>query len=100
MQWRALNYQWVLAFFGLNLEYKNIVLEEVHTLCYHGNGGFTHNEVYNMPIRYRHYHLKKIADFIENQNNTTTNNTSIIENKENNKKIYKPDFITNIKAPK
>jgi hypothetical protein len=69
-------------------------------LCYYGQGGFTHNEVYSMPIRYRHYHLKKIAESIEKQaeaingpDNKTTNNKPLGP-------PLKPDFSTKIKAPK
>jgi len=29
-------------------------------LCYYGKGGFTHNEVYNMPRYLREFYLKQI----------------------------------------
>ncbi len=90
----------MLAFFGLNLEYKNIVLEEVHSLCYHGNGGFTHSEVYNMPIRYRHYHLKKIAEFIEKQSEAMRGDKEITEDTKLPNKVQPPDFVSKVKAPK
>lgn len=61
-------YQLELTFFGLTPEYKKIVLDEIFLLCYHGNGGWTHEEVYNMPIRYRHFYLHKINETIEKQN--------------------------------
>jgi hypothetical protein len=74
-------------------------MDEVHSLCYYGNGGFTHNDVYEMPIRYRHYHLKKMLEFLEKQNkNISSDDSSQIPLTPD--KIQVPDFITNIKAPK
>jgi len=35
---------------------------------YHGGGGFIHSEVYNMPIWLRRFHIQKINEYIENQN--------------------------------
>tara|TARA_R110001606_G_scaffold366541_1_gene521775 strand:+ start:384 stop:587 length:204 start_codon:yes stop_codon:yes gene_type:complete len=35
---------------------------------YHGGGGFIHSEIYNMPIWLRRFHISKINDFIEKQN--------------------------------
>jgi hypothetical protein len=96
-----LTYQLVLTFFGLTPTYKNSLLEEIHTLCYFGNGGFTHDDVYNMPIRYRHYHLKKISEYIEMQNNAKNSSTNTLENSSKpREKIPIPDFATKVRAPK
>ena len=35
---------------------------------YHGNGGFDWHTVYNMPIWLRKFTYKKIASFVEKQN--------------------------------
>jgi hypothetical protein len=40
-------------------------MAEIHDLVYHGQGGFTYTEVYNMPIRYRQYHIKKINEYMK-----------------------------------
>jgi len=32
-------------------------------LIYHGNGGFTFSDVYNMPIWVRKFYIKKIVEF-------------------------------------
>ena len=97
-----MTYQLVLTFFGLTPTYKNILLEEIHTLCYFGNGGFTHDDVYNMPIRYRHYHLKKINEYMEMQEEARTNSSSPAKTgkKDKREQIPIPDFATKIKAPK
>lgn len=44
------------------------VYQEVHELTYHGGGGFTYSEVYNMPIYLRRFSLKKINDYIKAKN--------------------------------
>ena len=41
------------------------VYQEVHELTYHGGGGFTYSEVYNMPIYLRRFSLKKINDYLK-----------------------------------
>ena len=40
----------------------------MHDLVYHGGGGFIHSEVYNMPTWLRRFHIGKINEFIEKQN--------------------------------
>tara|TARA_R110000851_G_scaffold150559_3_gene291379 strand:- start:475 stop:678 length:204 start_codon:yes stop_codon:yes gene_type:complete len=35
---------------------------------YHGGGGFIHSEVYNMPTWLRRFHINKINEHIENEN--------------------------------
>lgn len=89
------------TFFGLTPAYKNVILDEIHTLCYFGQGGFTHDEVYNMPIRYRHYHLKKISEYIEKQNEAMNKRNGVMEaSTKPTEKVQLPDFVTKVKAPK
>tara|TARA_R110000796_G_scaffold172251_3_gene289255 strand:- start:2858 stop:3058 length:201 start_codon:yes stop_codon:yes gene_type:complete len=35
---------------------------------YHGGGGFIHSEIYNMPIWMRLFHIQKINEYNEKQN--------------------------------
>tara|TARA_Y100000592_G_scaffold87476_1_gene142090 strand:+ start:9299 stop:9502 length:204 start_codon:yes stop_codon:yes gene_type:complete len=35
---------------------------------YHGGGGFIHSEVYNMPVWLRRFHIGKINEHNEKQN--------------------------------
>ena len=56
---------YTLHFFGLTSHYKMQVYQEVHELTYHGGGGFTYSEVYNMPIYLRRFSLKKINDYLK-----------------------------------
>ncbi len=34
----------------------------IFSLVFHGNGGFTHSDVYNMPVRLRRFYLKILID--------------------------------------
>ena len=58
----------VLTFFGLTPNYRNQVFTQIHDLVYHGGGGFLHYEVYNMPIWMRRFHIQKINEYHEKQN--------------------------------
>lgn len=94
-------FQLIQTFFGLTPSYKAILLDEIHTLCYFGNGGFTHSDVYDMPIRYRHYHLKKISEYVEKQNaaiNKNNGQSEMVSSPPS--KVPIPDFATKVRAPK
>ena len=54
---------WTLAFFGPNPKNRQIVHSEIFDLIYHGNGGFTFSDVYNMPLWARRYYIGKIIEF-------------------------------------
>lgn len=41
------------------------VYNEVHDLVYHGGGGFTYSEVYNMPIYLRRYSIKRVNEHLK-----------------------------------
>jgi len=58
---------WVLISFGLPLEYKISLHEEIFNLCYYSNGGFTHSEIYSMPVYLRRFYIKKLVDTKKNE---------------------------------
>ena len=55
-------------FFGLGLNYKTGMHEEIFSLCYYGQGGFTWDEVYGLPIHLRRFYIKKVQEEIEKKN--------------------------------
>ena len=55
-------------FFGLGLEYKLGLHKEIFSLCYHGQGGFTWEDVYNLPIYLRRFYILEINKVIEERN--------------------------------
>jgi hypothetical protein len=50
-------------FFGLSLNYRQYLHAHIFDLIYHGNGGFTWNDVYNMPVWARKFYINKIIEF-------------------------------------
>ena len=36
-------------------------------MCYHSQGGFTHDEVYGMPVYLRHFYFKELQAFKEEE---------------------------------
>jgi hypothetical protein len=40
---------------------------EIHQLCYHGGGGFTLGDVYDLPVYLRRFHLRKLIETKEHQ---------------------------------
>lgn len=87
------------TFFGLQIEDRPIIFGEIHDLCYFGNGGFTPDIVYNMPVWLRKFHINKIIEYNKpkesNDLNEATNNKILSPN------ITKSDYNTiTSKAPK
>ena len=71
---------WVPLFPGA--EYRAIFMTECFELTYHGGGGFSWSEVWDMPIQHRKYNIKKINEYLkkledmrDKQNNQITENT-------------------------
>jgi hypothetical protein len=46
-------------------QYRSVFMQEVFELTYHGGGGFSYSEVWNMPVSHRKYNLKKINEYLE-----------------------------------
>ena len=63
-KWECL---WAHPFFGLSSSDRQIIHSQIFDLIYHGNGGFTFSDVYNMPIWARKYYIKQIVDFKKEQ---------------------------------
>ena len=41
------------------------VYNEVHDLVYHGGGGYSYSEVYNMPIYIMRYSITRINNYLK-----------------------------------
>jgi len=52
------------GFYGLTLtpEDKVRIHQEIFHLIYNSNGGFTHDEVYSMPVYLRYFYLRMLID--------------------------------------
>ena len=53
----------VPGFFGLTPIDRQRIHQECFDLIYHGQGGFTWDNVYNMPIWARRFYTSKIVEF-------------------------------------
>ena len=63
-------YLLVHPFYGLTLtpEDKVRVHQEIFHLIYNSNGGFTHDEIYTMPIFLRYFYFKMLIEQREKEN--------------------------------
>ena len=62
-----------LPFYGLTLtpEDKFRIHQEIFHLVYNVNGGFTHDEVYSMPVFLRYFNIKMLIEQKEKENKQT-----------------------------
>ena len=59
---------WALTFFGLTQEYRLQMHKVIFSMIYHGKGGFTFQDLYNMPVFLRGFYLKEMNDAVEKHN--------------------------------
>ena len=68
-------YQLGLSFFGLTYKDAPIVRQnlftQIHEICFHGQGGYDWNTVYNMPRWLRLFTFDKINEFYKEKNKPT-----------------------------
>tara|TARA_R110002126_G_scaffold22714_8_gene80607 strand:- start:915 stop:1226 length:312 start_codon:yes stop_codon:yes gene_type:complete len=61
-----------LAFFGLTFdiiaEARAAVFKQIHEICFHGQGGYQWETVYNMPIWLRKFTFHQIQQYHNDQN--------------------------------
>lgn len=73
-------------------------MTEIFELTYHGGGGFTYSEVWNMDVPKRRFNLKKINEHLEKIEELRNKEQNKITEKSDPKKFEVPDFVK--KAPK
>jgi hypothetical protein len=68
-----------LAFFGVTPENapeaRVAIFTQIHEICFHGQGGYDWNTVYNMPIWLRRFTFSKIKDHNTKENEQINNST-------------------------
>lgn len=57
----------IQTFFGLTAKDKPIIYRQIFELCYYGQGGFTFNEVMEMPIWLRRFYIQEINKEIKRE---------------------------------
>jgi hypothetical protein len=102
MEGRTSTSQLVLAFFGLTSntasQYRMNVFTQIHEIIFHGNGGYDHNTIYDMPIWLRNFTFNKIKEWHDKSkpkdvDDSWTNSEAKAEASKN-KKINPPTYVT------
>lgn len=73
-------------------------MSECFELTYHGGGGFSYSEVWNMPVFHRRYNLKKINEYLEKVRQAQEEQNNVITEKTDIKKTIIPKFVTDTKG--
>jgi len=68
-------------FFGLTPEDRSNVFTQIHEIVFHGKGGYSWADVYNMPIWLRRFTFLKIKEFYEKQQEEQENYEKKLKNK-------------------
>lgn len=58
-----------LTFFGLTPNYRLAVFSQIHEIVYYGNGGYTWETVYSMPLWLRKFTYNKILEIHQSKKN-------------------------------
>jgi hypothetical protein len=64
---------------------------------YHGKGGFTYYEVYDMPVTTRRYHIQKIVEYLKKKQEAEEKASKGNTQPAKSSKVNVPDFISNVK---
>jgi len=67
-------------------------MTEVFELTYHGGGGFTYSEVWNMDVSKRRFNLRKINEYLEKVEEIRNESRQKVTEKTDPKKIKFPEF--------
>ena len=73
-----------MGFFGLTPKDKPRLHDQIFQILYYSQGGFTHDDVYSMPIYLRNFYYKKLIDTRKKENE------EIKKAQQKNKSISKP----------
>ena len=68
-------------------------MTEVFELTYHGGGGFTYTEVWNMDVPKRRFNLKKINEYLERVERAREEQANQVTEKTDPSKINIPNFV-------
>jgi hypothetical protein len=86
-------------------------MTEVFELVYHGNGGFSWYDVWDMPVPYRRFNLRKINEFLGKVEEAKNASQQVITDKTDMSKFKlptevqkamtnKPDFVSKPRSKK
>jgi len=61
-------YQWLQTFFGLPTNYRKEFHDNIFSLIYYSNGGFSHHDVYTMPVYLRRFYTNTLIETKKQEN--------------------------------
>ena len=93
-------FQLGLGFFGLTSETssqsKISIYKQIHQICFHGKGGYSWNEVYNMPIWLRRFIFSEMKNYYDDEKksaeNSQSNGTQTVIDSSG--KVKTPEFLS------
>ena len=68
-------------------------MTEVFDLVYHGGGGFSYTEVWNMDIPKRKFNIKKIKDHLDKLQELQNQNEQVLTEQTDAKKVQLPEAV-------
>lgn len=74
-------------------EYRPIFMTECFELTYHGGGGFSWSEVWEMPVVHRRFNLKKIREHLEKVQELRNQQQQVVTEKTDMSKFKIPDHV-------
>lgn len=92
----------ILTFFGLTFnntaEFRLTIFNQIHEIVFHGQGGYSYDVIYNMPIWLRNYTFNKLKEYYHQSTNTKNEDSwtqgSVKEEASKNKKVQVPTYVT------
>ena len=82
---------WYPLFPGIG--YKPVFMTECFELVYHGGGGFSWSEVWNMPVIHRRFNIKKINAHLERLEEARNEANKVVTNKTDMNKVKIPKEV-------
>lgn len=74
-------------------DYKPVFMNECFELVYHGGGGFSWSEVWNMPVIHRRFNIKKINEHLERLQAARDQANNVVTNKTDMSKVKIPKEV-------
>jgi hypothetical protein len=92
----------ILTFFGLTFnnssEFRLSIFNQIHEIVFHGQGGYSYDVIYNMPIWLRNYTFHKLKDWYDQSNKNPNEDSwtkgSVKEEASKNKQVQVPTYVT------
>jgi len=87
------------TFFGLNKHYRTSLFKQIHEIVFHGNGGYSWETIYNMPIWLRNLTFTFIENHYQEQSQESPAEDTWLSGEakqaaQENKKVQVPSYVT------